>query len=137
MPAQCVASLHNAVNYILQKKNALLYIDTMALGSQLPVRLPPDIEDRIEKVAMRLGTTKSALIRMLAKTFVEQVVDEDGQVQLPPKWRKLLDAADGRASYSLHEPDMSAVPAPATIKKGARVSNLRTRQRTKAAASKE
>jgi len=69
----------------------------MALGSQLPVRLPPDLDARLQAVAERIGTTKSALIRMLAKTFVDQVVDPDGNVQLPPKWRQLLDVADGRA----------------------------------------
>lgn len=76
----------------------------MALGAQLPVRLPPEIEERLENVARKIGTTKSALIRMLAKTFVEQVVDPEGNVNLPPKWHKLLEAADGRSSaFSLNE----------------------------------
>lgn len=109
----------------------------MALGPQLPVRLPPDIEARIEKVAMRLGTTKSALIRMLAKTFVEQVVDAEDQVSLPPKWRKLLEVADGRASYSLHESADAPSPATNGAKASGAVSHKKKRKRTKAADSKE
>jgi len=89
----------------------------MALGSQLPVRLPPEIDERLERVASRIGTTKSALIRMLAKTFVEQVVDEDDNVTLPPKWQRLLETADGRSSYALNE---SSKRKPATGTKPAR-----------------
>ena len=46
----------------------------MALGSQLPVRLEPEVEEKLERVAARIGTSKSALIRLLARTFVEQMV---------------------------------------------------------------
>lgn len=69
----------------------------MALGSQLPVRLEKDIDDRLEAVAKKHGTSKSALIRLLAKTFVEQVVQPDGTVTLPPDWKKFLPSADGRS----------------------------------------
>lgn len=109
----------------------------MSLGAQLPVRLPPDVEERIQKVAIRLGTTKSSLIRMLAKTFVEQVVDAEGHVQLPPKWRKLLEAADGRASYAMSETQAAAKPAAQSSKPGKPVSYFKSRKRTKPANSKE
>ena len=88
------------------------YTLVMALGSQLPVRLPPEIDVRLERVASRIGTTKSALIRMLAKTFVEQVVDEDDNVTLPPKWQRLLETADGRSSYALNEPSSTLEDTP-------------------------
>jgi hypothetical protein len=68
----------------------------VALGAQLPVRLEPEVEERLETIAKRIGTTKSALIRVLAKTFVEQVVGEEGKVNLPPDWRQYLTPADGR-----------------------------------------
>ncbi|MGF1656874.1 MAG: hypothetical protein ACFCU3_07855 [Verrucomicrobiales bacterium] len=69
----------------------------MALGKQLPIRLELDVERRLEKVAAESGTTKSALIRFLAKTFVDQV-ERNGQVILPIDWAVLLPAADGRSS---------------------------------------
>jgi hypothetical protein len=70
----------------------------MALGAQLPIRLEPDIESRLEQAAARLGTTKSALLRLLAKTFVEQMVGDDGSVKLPPEWKNMLPAADRRST---------------------------------------
>jgi hypothetical protein len=60
--------------------------------------LEPDIESRLEQAAARLGTTKSALLRLLAKTFVEQMVSDDGSVKLPPDWRNMLPAADRRST---------------------------------------
>ena len=70
----------------------------MALGAQLPIRLEPDIESRLEQAAARLGTTKSAMLRLLAKTFVEQMVAADGSVTLPPEWKLILPAADRRST---------------------------------------
>ena len=74
----------------------------MAFGAQLPVRLEPEIEERLESVARDIGTSKSALIRLLAKTFVEHVVDNRGRVHLPPDWSELLGlpAADKRSIES-------------------------------------
>lgn len=34
---------------------------------------------------------------MLAKTFVEQCVSDDGKVHLPPQWQELLPSADRRS----------------------------------------
>lgn len=82
---------------LIALKDALLYNTDVALGSQLPVRLDPVVDKRLAEVAEMSGTTKSALIRMLAKTFVDQCVDDDGTVTLPANWRKLLGTADGRA----------------------------------------
>jgi len=71
----------------------------MPLGAQLPVRLDPEVQARLEAIAREIGTSKSALLRLLAKTFVEQVADAKGRVEMPPNWRELfarLPAADGR-----------------------------------------
>lgn len=70
----------------------------MALGSQLPVRLEPEVQERLERVAAQIGTSKSALIRLLARTFVEQMVKPDGTVQLPPQWSSVLPPADKRSA---------------------------------------
>lgn len=78
----------------------------MALGKQLPIRLEPDIDERLQAAAERIGTSKSALIRMLAKTFCDQVIRPDGSVLLPPNWRNLLPEADGR-SVSVRYADTS------------------------------
>lgn len=78
----------------------MLYKWSMAYGAQLPVRLEPEVEERLESVARDIGTSKSALIRLLAKTFVEHVVDNRGRVRLPPDWSELLSglpAADKRS----------------------------------------
>ena len=71
----------------------------MAFGAQLPVRLEPEIQERLELIAPATGTSKSALIRHLAKTFVQHVVDNRGRVRLPPNWSELvgLPAADKRS----------------------------------------
>jgi hypothetical protein len=78
----------------------MLYKWGMAYGAQLPVRLEPEVEERLESTAREIGTSKSALIRLLVKTFVEHVVDNRGRVRLPPDWSELLGglpAADGRS----------------------------------------
>ena len=73
------------------------YTDSIvAMGAQLPVRLEIEVEKRLDEIASQLGTTKSALIRLLARTFVDQVVDPRGRVHLPPDWVSLLEKADGR-----------------------------------------
>ena len=79
--------------------------EQMALGAQLPVRLEPDVEQRLDDIAKRTGTSKSALIRLLAKTFVDQVVSADGSVNLPPNWSELLPAADGRSDKGFRAKD--------------------------------
>jgi predicted DNA-binding protein len=66
----------------------------MALGAQLPVRLETDVEERLEAVAQQVGTTKSALIRLLARTFVDEFVDDKGRVSLPPNWKSLAGLSD-------------------------------------------
>jgi hypothetical protein len=79
---------------------ALLYKQGMAFGAQLPVRLEPDTEERLAAIAHDIGTSKSALIRLLVRKFVEHVVDSRGRVRLPPDWSELmggLPAADNRS----------------------------------------
>lgn len=75
----------------------MLHKTNMALGSQLPIRLDPETDKRLQAAAEQAGTTKSAVIRMLAKTFVDQCVTPAGKVTLPPDWHELLPARDGRS----------------------------------------
>jgi len=69
----------------------------MAYGAQLPVRLEPDVEERLQRIAEKSGTSKSALIRLLAKTFCDHAIQPDGSINLPPNWNALLPQADGRS----------------------------------------
>ena len=82
----------------------------MALGSQLPVRLEPEVEEKLERVAARIGTSKSALIRLLARSFVEQMVKPDGTVELPPQWAAILPPADKRSPATQPVPRVQQSP---------------------------
>ena len=70
----------------------------MAYGAQLPIRLEKSVEDRLNVIAIKSGTTKSALIRLLASTFVDEFAGSDGSVTLPPNWSRLLPKADARSN---------------------------------------
>lgn len=72
----------------------------MAFGAQLPVRLEPEVEKRLQEIAEKTGSSKSALIRLLAKTFTEHVFSNGKSVSLPPDWQALLEPADRRAKRS-------------------------------------
>jgi hypothetical protein len=69
----------------------------MAEGKPIPVRLTTELIVRLEAVATRLGTTKSALIRFLAKSFVDYFESHGGVVGLPHNWREILREQDGRS----------------------------------------
>ena len=54
--------------------------------ASLPIRLDTDISRRLDQMAERLGLTKSALVRLLIKSFVDHVEANGGRVELPMKW---------------------------------------------------
>lgn len=82
----------------------------MALGSQLPIRLDAETDRRLQSAAENLGTSKSALIRLLAKTFCDQVIQEDGSIAMPLNWDKLLPRSDNRSAKG-RKPKESSVEA--------------------------
>lgn len=102
----CVAMLHVQEKFYLSPKKNNCYTGNMRLGAQLPVRLEQSVDLRLQAAASKAGTTKSALIRMLAKSFVDQCVTESGRVILPPNWHDLLPQSDGRANI-IHAPENS------------------------------
>jgi len=59
----------------------------MAKQASLPVRIDADIAVRVEASVKRLGITKSALIRMLLESFVDQFERNGGKIVLPPTWK--------------------------------------------------
>jgi len=60
----------------------------MRKEASLPVRLDTDLSDRLDRAAERLGLTKSALIRILVKAFLDQLEAEGGKMTLPFSWQK-------------------------------------------------
>jgi len=70
----------------------------MPLGAQLPIRLEFDVDKRLTNIANRIGTSKSALIRLLVETFVDHAIKPDGTIVLPPNWTDLLPKADARSN---------------------------------------
>ena len=58
----------------------------MRKNAALPVRLDADVGRRLDAAAKRLGMTRSALIRMLVESFVDQLDANDGRVVLPLRW---------------------------------------------------
>jgi antitoxin component of RelBE/YafQ-DinJ toxin-antitoxin module len=60
---------------------------TMRKESSLPVRLDTEISRRLDRAAERLGITKSALIRVLVKSFVDQLEADGGKITFPLRWQ--------------------------------------------------
>lgn len=84
----------------------------MALGAQLPIRLDGETDRRLQSAAESLGTSKSALIRLLAKTFCDQVIQDDGSIAMPVDWEKLLPRADNRSGKLRKPPEPLASGEP-------------------------
>ena len=53
----------------------------------MPVRLDTDLSRRLDVAAERLGLTKSALIRILVKSFVDQLEANGGKITFPLRWQ--------------------------------------------------
>jgi len=60
----------------------------MRKEASLPVRLDTDLSRRLDRAAARLGLTKSALIRILVKSFLDQLEADGGKMTLPFSWQK-------------------------------------------------
>lgn len=80
----------------------------MRKEASLPVRLDTDISRRLGLAAERLGLTKSALIRVLVKSFLDQLEANGGKITFPMRWQEekqdipalpLRRVAEPRAKY--------------------------------------
>ena len=60
----------------------------MRKEASLPVRLDTDLSRRLDRAAARLGLTKSALIRVLVKSFVDQLEANGGKITFPLCWQE-------------------------------------------------
>ena len=60
----------------------------MRKEASLPVRLDTDLSKRLDRAAERLGLNKSALIRVLVKSFLDQLEADGGKMTLPFSWEE-------------------------------------------------
>lgn len=79
----------------------------MRKEASLPVRLDIELSKRLSRAAERLGLTKSALIRVLVKSLVDQLEADGGKITFPMCWKEqkqnrpssLLNVAETKAEY--------------------------------------
>lgn len=72
----------------------------MRKEASLPVRLDTDLSRRLDVAAERLGLTKSALIRILVKSFVDQLEANGGKITFPLHWQEQKrDASSSSLKY--------------------------------------
>jgi hypothetical protein len=62
----------------------------------IPVRLENELIARLDKASKRLGNNRAALIRFCVDSFLSYFENNGGVASLPPNWRELFDAQDGR-----------------------------------------
>lgn len=86
----------------------MVAFETMRKEASLPVRLDTDLSRRLDVAAARLGLTKSALIRVLVKSFVDQMEAAGGKITFPLRWQEqgrdipassLLNVAEAKPAY--------------------------------------
>lgn len=84
----------------------------MAEKPPLPVRFDQATIDRLDKMSVRLGTNRAALIRFCTQTFLSHL-EKRGSAMLPPDWESIVHAMDGRrAGSSLAEDPGPSTAAP-------------------------
>lgn len=74
--------------FILSLAVEFRYQSGMRKEASLPVRLDTDLSRRLDRAAEQLGLTKSALIRILVKSFVDQLEANGGKITLPLCWQE-------------------------------------------------
>ena len=62
----------------------------MKKEASLQIRLDAQINRKLDIAAKRLGLTKSALIRILILSFVDQLEANGGKIVMPLQWKTQL-----------------------------------------------
>lgn len=70
----------------------------MAKSSQVNIRFDDATDADLEKTAAKLGISKSALVRHLTTTFLDEVKRRDA-LPIAPDWARALGGADGRSGW--------------------------------------
>lgn len=73
------------------------YILAVPKNSQVNIRFDDSTDQELEATASKLGISKSALVRHLTRTFLEEV-KLSGSLQLKPQWARMLGTADARSA---------------------------------------
>lgn len=79
----------------------LFYNLPVPKSAAVNVRLEEPVDRELEALAQELGTTKSALIRLLTQTFIRDVKQRG--LRVPVEWMSLLQPADGRSVPSTED----------------------------------
>ena len=83
----------------------------MRKETALPVRLEANTKIRLQKAAQAMGTTPSALIRILVNSFVDEFERGGGRILFPPQWRLPTLVAETPADFGSRERSRSEPPA--------------------------
>ena len=83
----------------------------MRKETALPVWLDADMKTRLQKAAQAMGTTPSALIRILVNSFVDEFERGGGRILFPPQWRLPPLVADTPTDYGSREKARSEHPS--------------------------
>ena len=75
----------------------------MAKSAQINIRFDMDTDNELKRTAKALGMSKSALVRHLTRTFLDDV-KRSGGLQINPDWRRMLAAAEASAQHSENSP---------------------------------
>lgn len=72
----------------------------MAASRTLPLRLTGETIDRLDRIAARLGLTRSGVIKFCTQSFLDDF-ERHGTAILPLNWRDILHSYDGRVARHL------------------------------------
>lgn len=68
----------------------------MAEGRSIPVRLSPEVIERLDAVAKRTGMTRNGLMKFCVSTFAYEMEDGVLNTETIRAWRDVLKNLDGR-----------------------------------------
>jgi len=97
----------------LSQNGKKIYDSSVSETKPIPVRLASAVITRLDAAAKRMGTNRSALMKFLVQTFVENM-ERRGMVSLPHDWEEIMRHLDGR-TYG-QQARVAETPEPATIR---------------------
>ena len=75
----------------------------MAEGRSIPVRLSPEVIERLDRVAKRTGMSRNGLMKFCVSTFAYEMESGELSTRTLQAWQEVLKNLDGRTHrYSPH-----------------------------------
>lgn len=68
----------------------------MAESRSIPVRLSPEVIERLDRVAKRTGMSRNALMKFCVSTFAYEMENGELSTRTLQAWQKVLKDLDGR-----------------------------------------